>query len=63
MKNFLEVIKELYGFPASGKWWHINLSHNLRGMGFNLTHFDPNVWIKGQKGSYNYIGTPIMRMS
>ena len=26
-------------------------------MGFNLTRFDPDVWIRGRKGGYNYIGT------
>ena len=34
-----------------------HLSQTLREMGFKPTHFDPDVWIRGREGGYDYIGT------
>ena len=51
------MIKALYGWPTSGNVWNSHLSHNLREIGFNLTRFDLDVWIRGCKGGYDYIGT------
>ena len=56
-ENLLEVIKALHGLPTSGNRWHAHLSHTLREMGFKPTRFDPDVWIRGGEGSYDYIGT------
>ena len=56
--TLLEGIKALYVFPTSGNTRHTNLLHTLRGMNLNLTSFDPNFWIKGREGGYNYIGAP-----
>ena len=56
-KNLLEVIKALHGLPTSGNMWNAHLSHTLREMGFKPTRFDPDVWIRGGEGSYDYIGT------
>ena len=53
----LEVIKALYGLPTSWNRWHTHLSHTLREMGFRLTHFETDVWIRGCRGGYNYTGT------
>ena len=53
--NFLEVIKALYGLPTSRNMLHAHLLYKLRAMGFKPTHFDPDVWIRGGKGGYNYI--------
>ena len=55
--NLLEVVKALYGFPISGNRWHAHISQTLREMGFKPTRFDPDVWIRGREGGYNYIGT------
>ena len=56
-KNLLEVVKALYGLPTSGNRWHTHLSHTWREMGFKPTRFDPDVWIRGCKGGYDYIWT------
>ena len=53
----MEVIKALYGLPTSGNRWHTHLSHTLREIGFRPTCYDPDVWIRGRKGGYDYIGT------
>ena len=53
----LEVIKAIYGLPTSGNRWHAHLFHTLREIGFRKTRFDPDVWIRGCKGGYDYIGT------
>ena len=53
----LEVIKALYGLPTFDNRWHAHLSHTLREIGFNPTRFDLDVWIRGCKGGYDYIGT------
>ena len=53
----MEVIKALYGLPTSGNSWHSHLSHTLREMVFKPTNFDPDVWIRGRKGGYDYIRT------
>ena len=53
----LEVIKALYGLPTSRNMWHAHLLHTLREIGFNPTRFDLDVWIRGCKGGYDYIGT------
>ena len=55
--TFLEVVQALYGSPTSGNRWNEHLLHTLRYMGFKPTHFDPYVWIRGRRGSYDYIGT------
>ena len=55
--NLLELIKALYGLPTSGNMWHAKLLHTSREMGIRPTDFDPNVWIRGIKGGYDYIGT------
>ena len=33
------------------------MSQTLREMVFKPTRFDPDVWIRGREGGYNYIGT------
>ena len=33
------------------------MSQTLRDMSFKPTRFDPDVWIRGSKGGYDYIGT------
>ena len=53
----LESIKALYGLPTSRNMWHAHLLHILREIGFNPTRFDLDVWIRGCKGGYDYIGT------
>ena len=53
----MEVIKDLYGLPTSGKRWHAHLSHTLREMGFKPTRFDPDVCIRWRRGDYNYTRT------
>ena len=55
--NFLETIKALYGLPTSGNRWYAQLLHTSREMGSNTTHFDPDVWIRGCGGGYDYNGT------
>ena len=55
--GLLEVIKALYALTTSGNRWHDNLSFTLREIGFKLTRFDLDVWIRGCKGGYDYIGT------
>ena len=55
----LEVVKALYGLPTSGNRWHAHLSHTLREMGLKPTHFDPDIWIRGHEGGYNYIVTHV----
>ena len=55
--TLLEVKKALYGLPNSGNRWHAHLSQTLRDMGFTLTRFDPDVWIRGYDNGYDYIGT------
>ena len=52
----VEVIKALYGLFISRNMWHAQLSHTLRERGFKPTHFEPDVWIRGRKGGYDYIG-------
>ena len=56
-ETFLEAIEALYGLPTSGNRWHVHLSHTLREMGFKPTRFDPDIWIIGREGGYDYIGT------
>ena len=51
------MVKALYRLPKSGNMWHLHLSHTLKEMGFQLTFFDPDVWIRGPQGGYKYIGT------
>jgi hypothetical protein len=53
------VEKALYGLPTSANRWHTHLSDNLRSMGFKPRRFDLDVWLslRGDKVSYNYIGT------
>ena len=51
------MVKALYGLPTSGNRWNAHLSQTLREMGFKPTHFDPDVWIRGREGGYDYIGT------
>jgi len=55
--TLLEVKKALYGLPTSGNRWHAHLSQTLRDMSFKPTRFDPDVWIRGREGGYDYIGT------
>ena len=55
--TLLEVKKALYGLPTSGNMWHAHLLQTLRDMGFTPTCFDPDVWIRGRDGGYDYIGT------
>ena len=55
--TLLEVKKALYGLPTSGNRWHAHMSQTLREMGFKPTRFDPDVWIRGREGGYDYIGT------
>ena len=55
--TFLEVVKEMCGLPTSGNRWHTLLSHTLREIGFKPNRFYPDVWIRGCKDGYNYIGT------
>ena len=55
--TLLEVNKALYGLPTSGSRWHAHLLQTLREMGFKPTLFDPDVWIRGREGGYDYIGT------
>ena len=53
----MEVVKSLFGLSTSGNRWHLHLLHTLRVMGFKPNHFDPDIWIKGHEGVYDYIGT------
>ena len=53
----LEVIKALYGLFTSRNRWHAQLSHTLMERGFKPTHFEPDVWIRGREGGYDYIRT------
>ena len=53
----MEVIKALYALTTSGNRWHDNLSFTLREIGFKLTRFDLDIWIRGREGGYDYIGT------
>ena len=55
--TLLEFIKALYGLPTSRNRCHTHLSHTLREMGFKPTRFDPDIWIIGREGGYDYIGT------
>ena len=55
--TLLEVIKALYRLSTSGNKWHAHLLHTLRETSFNLTRFEPDVWIRWRKGGYDYIGT------
>ena len=55
--TFLEVIKAIYGLLTSGNSWHAQVSHTLRFMGFNTTRLDPDFWIRGREGGYDYIRT------
>ena len=55
--TLLEVKKALYGIPTSGNRWHAHLSQTLRDMVFTPTCFEPDVWIMGRNGGYDYIGT------
>ena len=54
--TLLEFIKALYGLPTSRNRCHTHLSHTLREMGFNSTHFDPYEWIRRHNRGYDYIG-------
>ena len=54
--NVLEVVKALYGLPTSGNMRHAHLSHTLREISFKPAHFDTDVWIRGRRGGYYYIG-------
>ena len=53
----LLVFKALYRLPNSGNSWHAQSLHTLRETSFKPTRFDPDVWIRGRKGGYNYIST------
>ena len=55
--TLLEVKKGLYSLPTSGNRWHSHLLQTLREMVFKPTRFDPDVWIRGREGGYDYIGT------
>ena len=55
--TFLEVIKAIYGLPTSRNRCHAHLLHTSREMVFEPTRFDPDVWIRGHEGGYDYIGT------
>ena len=56
-RTLLEVVKALYRIPTSGNSWHAQLLYTLRETIFKPTRFDPDVWIRGCKGGYNYIST------
>ena len=51
------MVKALYGLPTYGNSLHAHILHTLREMGFKPTRFDPDVWIRGRKSGYDYIGT------
>ena len=53
----LEVIKALNGLPTSGNRWHAHLLHTWREIDFNPTRSNLDVWIRGCKAGYDYIGT------
>ena len=55
-RNLLGVVRELYGLPTSGNRGHAHLSHNLRAMIFKPTRSEPDLWIMGREGGYDYIG-------
>ena len=51
------VTKAQYGLPTSGHEWWIMLADTLREMGFSRSRGDPDVWIRPNGDSYDYIGT------
>ena len=55
-EKLLEVFKALYGLPTGRNTPHVHLLHTLRAMSFKPTRFEPDVWIRGRKGGYEYIG-------
>ena len=55
--TLLEVFKAIYRLPTCKSRWYAQLSHTLRAMGFMPTPFDPDVWIRGREGGYDYIRT------
>jgi len=60
LEGRIAIIKKgLYGLKSSGAQWHAHFAMTLYTMGFILTRFDPNVWIKRREDGkgYDYIST------
>ena len=53
----MEVVKSIYGLPNIRNRWHAHLLHTLRAMIFKPARFDPDLWVRGSKVGYDYIGT------
>ena len=54
------IAKALYSLKTSSERWHVHFSNSLRGLRFEPTRFDHNVWIRkntnqGETDSYQYI--------
>ena len=55
--TLLEVDKSLYGMQNISNRCNAHLSHILRLLGFEPTHFYPDFWNKGREGGYDCIST------
>eukprot|EP00557_Chaetoceros_sp_GSL56_P014026 CAMPEP_0176478512 /NCGR_PEP_ID=MMETSP0200_2-20121128/1227_1 /TAXON_ID=947934 /ORGANISM="Chaetoceros sp., Strain GSL56" /LENGTH=1865 /DNA_ID=CAMNT_0017874457 /DNA_START=317 /DNA_END=5915 /DNA_ORIENTATION=+ len=55
------IKKALYGLASSGARFHDHLADTFRNMGFSMTRFDRDVWIRpsADKKSYEYICTHV----
>jgi hypothetical protein len=60
MEGRIAIIeKGLYGLKSSRAQWHAHFAKTLYTLGFNPTHFEPDVWYKlrEDKKGYDYIST------
>jgi len=59
-KDCVVILKKaLYGLATSARQWNIKLGDTIRGLGFEPTRADPDLWIKLSKDGtkYEYIAT------
>ena len=53
--HYLIIVKSLYGLKTSGARWHEALSATLRQHKFLPSKADPDIWMRKNKKSYEYI--------
>ena len=56
-KQCLIIDKSLYGLKTAAARFHEHLSNRLRGLGFEPSKADPNLWLKNKGDHYEYIAT------
>jgi len=53
--HILIIRKALYGLRTSGLWWHEKFANCLRGLGFEPSRAEPNIWMRRIDDHYEYV--------